>query len=279
MKRHSFRRSLSEVLITALPVILAHAHVVKAQNIPAFEVASIKPGQPGLDLVRMQYTPVGFVAENVPVQVLIREAYSIREDQILALPDWAKTQNYNVNAKVNPVDMDGLRELSLDQRRAMLIPLLADRFKLIVHKENKSLPVYALVVAKSGPKFKEAKAPDILGAPPQRRMVMGFGQISGQGIPIASLVEAISGQNLGRKIVDKTGLAGDYDIELKWSPEATQGQTFTSIEDHVQAAAPPPDTGSSIFTALQEQLGLKLEPEKGQVEIIVVDQLERPSPN
>jgi uncharacterized protein (TIGR03435 family) len=160
----------------------------------------------------------------------------------------------------------------------MLMPLLADRFKLIVHKESRSLPVYALVVAKGGPKLKEAKG-NATGALPQHRMSVGFGQISGQGAPISDLVGALSGQNLGRKIEDRTGLVGNYEIELKWSPETTQTQNFSSVEDGLRPPASAPDAGPSIFTSLQEQLGLKLEPQKGSVDVIVVDHVERPSPN
>jgi uncharacterized protein (TIGR03435 family) len=148
--------------------------------------------------------------------------------------------------------------------------------------------MYALVVAKNGPKFQEAKVdatypngikgPD--GVARGGMMRMSSGELTAQGIPIANLVGTLSRQ-LGRKVVDKTGLTGNYDFTLHWTPDPGEAQPFKGPvggPPGVDTAAPS-DSGPSIFAALQEQLGLKLESQKGPVEIIVVDHVEKPSEN
>ncbi len=190
--------------------------------------------------------------------------------------------------------MDGsvveeLRKLSDDQRetetRRMLQALLADRFQLKLHSDTKQLAVYALVLAKNGPKLQAAisgdtypngfKGPDGGGGPGMIFMEGNGGPVTGQGVPIADLVRLLS-QQLGRTVVDKTGLTGKYDFKLKWTPDENQGPPGPPGADN----APPPDSsGPSIFTAVQEQLGLKLESQKGAVKILVVDHGEKPSEN
>lgn len=188
---------------------------------------------------------------------------------------------------------DELRKLAADQgrtiRQRMLQALLAERFKLLAHRETKELPVYALVVAKNGPKFEEAKPgdryPDGIKAPDGRpgagMMFTNRGQVTGQGLPIANLVRQLS-LELGRTVVDTTGLTGTYDFTLKWTPDESQGRMFKRAEGGQQRTDPAPSSessGPSIFTALQEQLGLKLEAQKGPVEILVIDYVERPTAN
>jgi uncharacterized protein (TIGR03435 family) len=169
----------------------------------------------------------------------------------------------------------------------MLQPLLAERFKLKAHTETKQLPVYELIVAKGGPKLKEAtpgdtyangfKGPDGVGRGGMMRM--GRGQLTGQGVPITTLTNLLS-QQLQRTVVDKTGLTGKYDLELNWTPEQGEGGLGPPPGAASPQAEPAPDaTGPSIFTALQEQLGLKLQSTKGPVETLVIDHAEMPSEN
>ena len=139
----------------------------------------------------------------------------------------------------------------------MLRALLADRFHLQVRHELKQLPVYEFVVAKGGAKLKESPASAPIG------YSMSSGRINGHGIEIANLAHSLAGV-AGRLIIDKTGLTGKYDIDLNWSGEDSSGTT---------------DSGPSIFAALQEQLGLKLEPAKAAVDTIVVEHIEKPSEN
>jgi uncharacterized protein (TIGR03435 family) len=170
----------------------------------------------------------------------------------------------------------------------MLQALLADRFKLSIHRETKELPVYALVAAKNGPKLQEAKAdatypngikgPD--GVARGGMMRIGGGEVTGQGLPIANLTRMLS-QQLGRTVIDKTGLTGKYDFTLQWTPDESQGPMFKGADGAPPGGnpAPPESSGPSLFTAIQEQLGLKLESQKGPVEIIVIDHVEKPSQN
>jgi uncharacterized protein (TIGR03435 family) len=148
--------------------------------------------------------------------------------------------------------------------------LLADRFRVKFHTGTKELPVYALVVGKNGPKFQKAKA--------KGSIAMGRGQLTAHSFSMVDLAAHLSNQ-VGRVVLDKTGLQGDYDVTLKWTPAERTPLPF-GAGPMAQNALPPPETnGPSIFTALQEQLGLKLESQKGPVEILVIDHVEKPTPN
>jgi uncharacterized protein (TIGR03435 family) len=171
----------------------------------------------------------------------------------------------------------------------MIQSLLADRFKLKLIHETKELPAYALVVAKNGPKLHEAKpddtypngikGPDGQGHPQMMRM--GPGELTGQGLSMASLVHLLS-QQLGRNVLDHTGLKDKYDFTLKWAPEPGEGMMLRGPEGGnpgAESAPPAESSGPSIFTAIQEQMGLKLESTKAPAEVLVIDHVERPSEN
>jgi len=170
----------------------------------------------------------------------------------------------------------------------MLQALLADRFNLKVSHQTKDLPVYALVVAKSGPKLTPTEVPppaaDGASAPTKGfrgiRM-MGPGQLSATNINIELLADILSGQpELGRLVIDETGLKGNYDWTLKWTPDQSAQMSKGAEDAHATADAPPLDSsGPSIFTALEEQLGLKLEAKKGPVETLVIESIEKASEN
>jgi uncharacterized protein (TIGR03435 family) len=171
--------------------------------------------------------------------------------------------------------------------------LLADRLKLKLSHDSKELPVYALVVAKNGPKLQEAKpgdtypngikAPDGKPAGGAGMMRMGPGQLTGQGLPMESLAQLLSEQ-LGRTVLDKTGLKGKYDFTMTWTPDPNEGMMRMGPGPGPGGppnndAALPDSSGPSLFTAIQEQLGLKLDSTKGPVDILVVDHVEKPSEN
>jgi uncharacterized protein (TIGR03435 family) len=275
---------------------------------PSFEVASIKPNKTGGHRTRMQIAPGGrVIAENVTIKLLMEEAYGVRDFQISGAPGWFDSEHYNLDAKPedsgNSANQDPMkmteeqRQAMQDRLKQMVQSLLTDRCKLAFHRESKELPVYVLTVAKNGPKLQQAKKDDASTAmtPPPNAdrpggprvphrggmMRMGRGQLSGQEVPLQFLAESLSEQ-LGRTVVDKTGLTGAYDFTLMWTPDESQGQMFKGPPDGKEAGdgAPPPETsGPTIFTAIQEQLGLKLESQKGPVEILVIDHVERPSEN
>lgn len=192
-------------------------------------------------------------------------------------PKWLGTERFDIEAKTDSATADQLRTLSRDQRwlqtQAMFQQLLADRFKLSVHWETRELPVYALVVAKNGPNLHEAKESD--GG---THISASTGQFTAQGISMTDMARTLTqelSRELGRVVIDKTGIAGRYDVALKWTPETGTA----SISNGTEGAALPPDSGPSIFTAIQEQLGLKLESAKGPVQVLVIDHVEMPSEN
>jgi uncharacterized protein (TIGR03435 family) len=256
-----------------------------------YEVASIKPNKSGTNMIRVMFTPNGLDATNATLEMLIRAAYGIEENQISGGPSWLKSDHYDLDAKMDSPTADALHKLSQDQsrlaRQHMLQALLADRFKLAVHHDSKELSIYALVVAKNGPKLQQAKPGDTYpngikgpdGTARPGMMRMGRGQLTGQALPLSELARLLTAQ-LDRTVVDKTGLTGNYDFSLQWTPDESQGAMFRGPDTGPQGSAPSADSsGPSLFTALQEQLGLKLESQKGPVEIYVIDHAEKPSEN
>jgi uncharacterized protein (TIGR03435 family) len=241
-----------------------------AANSPVFEydVVSVKPSKFGgggrggaLPVIPAEQPADGFTAANVFPMWLIQTAFGVDYIQVQGAPAWLNSEQYVVEAKVDSSVADALQKLSADDRRVvrrrMLQTLLADRFKLTVHRETKELPVYSFVIAKGGSKLREAKAGE-----PRLYKAGADGAVIYQAIPFAELVRTFADQ-LGRTIVDKTGITGTYDVTLKFS-----------LDDSRTDSNSP-----SLVTAVEEQLGLKLESGKGPVEIIVIDHIDWPSGN
>jgi bla regulator protein BlaR1 len=195
-------------------------------------------------------------------------------------PKWANSDLYDLIAKVSDADAEGLRKLGPDQRAQMLSlmlrTLLTDRFRLAVHKESREVLSYDLVIAKGGVKLKEGKSddPDL----PNGALRITNGRITGAGISMARLAGALTGQ-VKHPVADGTGLKGTYDFSLNWQPEEEFGQG--AVTENMQPALPPSNapSGPAIFTALQEQLGLRLQSKEGNANIIIVDHVARPSEN
>jgi len=263
-----------------------HALAQSAAPRPEFEVASIKLNKSG-DLRAMIVPPGGgrFTATNIPFQFLITVAFQIKDFQLIGAPAWVRSERYDIEAKAagNP---------GRDEVEKMVQTLLEDRLQFKFHRETKELPIYALVVAKAG-KLHPAEGecpPRPEGPPPlpepgklPTAFCGGFfafpGHLSGQKVPITQLLNLLSSFT-GRNVIDKTNLTGKYDIDLQYTPE--QGQ-FPALPGGAPPGMPPlpsiDPNGPTLFTALQEQLGLKLESQKAPVEMIVIDSIERPSEN
>jgi bla regulator protein blaR1 len=249
-------------------------------DLPRYEVATVKPNKTGDGRVMLMFKPDGVSMTGTPVQMMLRAAFGVEDDRILGAPGWVKTDRFDIEAKVSPEDAPKLDKLKRDQRMLMLQPFLVDRFGLKFHHETRELPVYALVVAKGGPTLKESK-PDAApgdGSPARHStMINGRGKIEAQGSSMENLTHVLSPQ-VGRTILDKTGLTGSYDYTLNWTPDFLPPPG--GAEGGPPSGDPVPDSnGPSLFTALQEQLGLKLESQKGPVDVIVIDHIEQPSPN
>lgn len=251
---------------------------------PEFEVASIKLNKsagPGL----IRAVPGGrFIATNVPLQFVLTVAYRIKDFQLSGAPAWLMAERYDIETKAegNP---------SMDAMLPMLQTMLEDRLQLKFHHETKELPVYALVASKAG-KLHEAEGecgPMPSGPPPPPepgklpRPCGGFfrvpGHVAGQKVSMAQLADVLS-SFAGRVVLDKTSLTGKYEIALDYTPEQGQFQAAPGGAPPGVPQLPAIDpNGPSLFTALQDQLGLKLESQKGPVEILVIDHVERPSAN
>jgi uncharacterized protein (TIGR03435 family) len=206
---------------------------------------------------------------NVPLFMVIMYAYnSDRPGKTLGLPNWTKTDRYDITAKVTGPEVAEYLKLSPMQRASMLQKVLLDRFKLQLHREKRLAPVYELVIAKSGPKMPLASSGDI---PANGRTVFytGQGQLSGKGATTEDLAFALSDSSVDRQVLDKTGLQGRYIFTLQF----TMNQSADNSGPASGEAAP------SIFAALQEQLGLKLVPATDPVEYLVIDHIERLSEN
>ena len=266
----------------ALTAFAACAIFSQSPPPPVFEVASIKPSDPLANGMSMGVRPGGlYNAKGVTVKSLIMSAYDVRPFQISGPPGWLDTNKYDIIAKANatglaeddPAKMtDDQRTQFREQMQQRVRALLADRFQLKLHKDTKELPVYVLLIAKSGAKIQESADKTSPGR--SLRMQRGEGgrtEMTGLTLPMESLVKNLAGQ-VGRNVVDQTGLKGKYDFKLTFAPDFGQPD---SREDHAPAA----DAGPSIFTALQEQLGLKLDSQKGPVEVLVIDSVQKASEN
>lgn len=230
---------------------------------PAFEVASVKPADPKSRGMTMEIEPGGrFTATNVLLRSLLKEAYAIRDFQILEPPPWFDSQRYDVSAKGDASDAT--------QVKHMLQSLLVDRFQLKFHHDAKEFQVYLLTVGKNGPKLKSAQDTDSSGGVRLR----GVGRLTGIHASTGQLAEALSdialnGRHiLDRPVLDRTGLTAVYDFTLEWTPDPTPSDGATSDS-----------SGPSVFTALQEQLGLKLETHKAPIEMFIIDHVEKASQN
>lgn len=246
---------------------------------PPFDVISVKPNKDSHG-TRMQFTPDGLRGTGVTAQFLLYEGYGgINKNLVINEPAWAGTDGFDIDAKVLPADVPTLAKMTFEQRRTMFQAILTDRFKLTVHHETREMPVYILTVAKGGPKFKEYVPEEHSDGSPQRRGTMvNNGKITSTDAQMSTLVTILS-RNLGRTVIDKTGLKGDYDFTLVYNPDDGGVASAPRPPDGSTPTAGAPDPGASIFTALQEQMGLKLESTKAPVDVVVIDHIEKPTEN
>jgi uncharacterized protein (TIGR03435 family) len=220
-----------------------------------FEVASIKPTATKDGSFTYDFPPGGrFSGRNLTVHNLLRIGYGLQDYQILGGPDWMTSAGFDIQARADA----GKGELSREQVLQMVQALLADRFHLAVHRETRQLPIYALVVVKTGPRLQAADSN--VG---QTKTTLG--QLIVQKMSMASLASILA-FDLKRPVKDETGLKGEFAFTLEWARGLGESDAG-------------PSSRPSLFTAVQEQLGLKLESTKGPVEVFVVDRVEKPSEN
>ena len=281
-----YRTVSTATVLAAFTVFLAHAQeripAGPPPNGPTFDVVSIKRVTDIRDRRSIGEQPGGrFVVSGMAIAPVIRTAYPADIPDLIGAPDWVMSEVFDLTAQAG-------RDVSREQMEAMLRAMLADRFKLAVHYETQERPVYALVVARAdgrlGPNIrrselncdaiqaarragsKETLPPTSLGAPPcgmSMRGAVGMELLIG-GRPLSVLASSF-GSALDRVVVDKTGLAGNYEVKLSYMQQPRPDA--------------PPDAPPDIFTALQEQLGLKLEPDRAPLKVLVIDRIERPAEN
>lgn len=233
---------------------------------PGFEVASIKQNTSAGTNGTWRFTGGGlFNGENINLRFLISTAFQLRDYQLSGIPGWADSAKYDIAAR-------GEGAMDESQIRAMLQSLLEDRFKLKYHRVTKEGPVYALIPARSGIRVQESKEGPCTPPDPKSHEPVTCdtwfsyrNRIEAKRTTMPHLAQALSMQT-DRPVIDKTGFTRSFDAVLEWTP--------TEVSND-----PNGDTGPSIFTALQEQLGLKLESQKGQVETLVIDHIEMPGEN
>jgi uncharacterized protein (TIGR03435 family) len=240
-----------------------------AQSFDSFEVATIKPSAPddrAGRFIRME-SANRFVAKNQTVALLLAAAYNLPERLVSGGPAWVVSDRFEIVAATG----SGVRP-SLDEQMSMLRKLLADRFQLTFHRERKELSIYALTALPSGPKLKESEAradasPALINVIFPDRV-----QLPARNATMSQFASMLQRSVLDRPVVDQTGLRGRFDFDLEWTPDESQ----------FGGKLPPPPTESpkaSLFAALRQQLGLRLDATKGPMDVLVIDRVARPSEN
>lgn len=280
-------RSLGTVAAAGLLLFIASIvvlHAAPQEPQPKFDVASIKPNAGGGPGPRYRMRPQ-FSVESATLKDLVTMAYDVKDFQVSGGPGWINADRYNIEAKAEAMPSASNQELRLLQERR-LQALLQDRFKLKIHRETKQLPIYELIVAKGGPKLQSASCiqrdpGDTTPPAPGKtfRDYCGFGGFGRGAYEATSATMADFAYFLpiavGRTVVDKTGITGTFHIRMTFVPDEGIRQLQGPPGDPAAAS----DAGPSIFTAIQEQLGLKLESAKGPVEVLIIDGVEKPSEN
>ena len=265
--------------------IVATLVSVSAQQ-KTFEVASVKPHPDQNTPSSMVAEPGGrFTVRNIPLRMLIRTAYQIQDDQIVDAPPWIGTDRFDISAKAE----DGSSPADL---APMLQALLAERFKLTFHRDTRELSTFELQMSRTdsvlGPKLKKNDCVPDLNAPPPApggpprcgTISNGFGRLTLIAQPIAVMAQFLA-PSVNRVVVDRTGLTGSYDVDLTWTPDRLPPRPPGAPPDQpirVNGQEIDPN-GPSIFTAVREQLGLKLESGRGSVPVLAIDHVEQPSPD
>ena len=216
-----------------------------------------------------------FAARGVPAQTLIQLAYHVQDTQVAQAPEWLGSTKFDIDAKVDKAAANQWQKLTEDQRAAlaqrMLQGLLANEFKLKLHQEAMDLPAYLLLIAEGGSKVQKAVDQE------HGFVKMGTGEISSNGSHLDLLTAQLS-MRLGRIVVDKTGLTGNYIYSLHWMPDAEEQQRMRQHETIPASDSPAPDASAPpLLSAIQQQLGLILQPVTTRVQVLVIDHVEQPS--
>jgi uncharacterized protein (TIGR03435 family) len=256
------------ILVLIVAAFALHAQPAPRPTFNAFEVATIKPAEPGEGrFIRMQSAHRFFV-RNYPLKRLVAAAYNVTLAQISGGPAWIESDRYDILAGT-PGDV----QPNTDEQMSMLRKLLTDRFSLTFHRDQKEFAIYKLTVAKSGSRLKESIAP--AGTLPQLISTVYPDHIlmPARNATMEQFASIMQVAIVDRPVVNETDLSGRYDFDLKWAPDETQ------FGGELARAVKPDEALPGLFAALQSELGLKLESARGTVDVIVIDRIERPTPN
>lgn len=239
---------------------------------PSLEVATIKPSQPGARGKGFGSPGTHFRAFNFDVNDMIAIGFGLHTKQIIGAPDWLATELYDIDGVPNVPGRPNIKQMG-----DILQALLIDRFALKFHREQRELPVYAIQLAPGGPKMKETTAgPN----DPQAFGFRGLGDLVVLNMSMKDFAFGMQSAVTDRPVVDQTGLTGRYDFNLKWTPDDSQFAQFRgAVPPQPPAAGDHPNAPPSLYTAVQETLGLKFTATKAPDDVIVIDHIEKPSPN
>lgn len=245
--------TLKSVKVLTAVICAIAASLLHAEPRPSFDAASIHSSRADQSSARIRFSDRRFLVENCTLNYIIQRAYGLRDFQVAGGPGWAADgtgERFDIQAQTNAA-------ISAEEMKLMAQTLLADRFHLKVHRETRVVPIYALTVAKSGSSLHIAR-------PDEHRSIDSYpGNIEATNASMTLFVDELSGK-VDRPVIDRTGLTASFDFTLRWSVE--------------NPGRPDPGLGS-IFTAVQDQLGLKLQAEKRPFEVLIIDNIERPSAN
>ena len=241
-------------------------------EVPQFDIISVKPHKDGVDdMMMIHWGASDYAAKNMDIKDIIASVYGVKEWLVFGLPSWAEKARWDIEAKMSAPDLKVMQTLTNDQRRQMIGGILKDRFGLVVHQETKVQPVFVMTVLPDGAKLTQSPPPpppaegatNKLGGGSWR---IGRGSLTATRMKLPALAENLSYQ-VERTILDKTGLTGEYDLKLKWTPE----DRANAGTDNGAGDAPP-----AIFEAIKEQLGLKLTADKAPEPTVVIDKTVQP---
>jgi len=252
----------------AIPERPAALKPMPADAMPKVETATIKPSEPGRPGKAFTVRGRNLVTINTSVSDLVAMSYGLHARQIIGAPAWVESDKFDLT--VQP-DIEGMP--AEKQLRGLIQQVLADRFKLTFHRDKRELPAYAIVVAKEGQKLTKSSG-DPNGLP--GLMFRGLGVLPAMNATLDNFADVMQAAVLDRPVINRTALQGRYDFTLTWTPDESQ---FAGLGVRVPAPSGDPNAPPGLFTAMQEQLGLRLESTKAPVDVLVIDRVEKPSEN
>jgi len=253
---------MKRILILFVAAVFTTQTIHPQSKLPGFAVSTVKPGKSTTGATRFFFTPYGLSVENISLQTIILQAYSLEDEQLAGTPAWAKDTRYDIEAKVDDDERETLKNLTQPERARMVQALLAERFDLKTHTETRDLRILALIVAKSGLRMTPTPLSANQGTGNHGIYFANPHEVHATDCSLELFARVLS-ESTHHLVVDKTGLTAHYDFILRFADENTPTD--------------PSSSEPSLYTALQEQLGLKLESTKAPMPVLVIDSITQPT--